>query len=117
MKLDLADFRDIEDRVEKYRNRLLQKTKTALLREKQYGFRKAVNAVFSQYKGQAIPLPALIALTLKDMAVTQDSYRKMTKGLLEYLRLPSNRNWLSITSGKNGGVRRIRDIPKKRVSL
>lgn len=68
-------------------------------------YRKAIRAVFAQYsKGIHIPLPALIALAMRDhLKVSADNWEKISEELTNHIRL-NRTGYLRVQSGKNGGV-------------
>lgn len=68
----------------------------------------AVHAVFDDYLGTAINIPALKSLALNKLnGITPDSFVEMSERVGEYVR--SNPEVFSVTKGPKGGVRRICD--------
>jgi hypothetical protein len=112
--LSVSEKKAIESKVDAYRERLTKKAKAAIAVAEANGVREIIDTIFNDHLGKAIPLPVLVALTIQRVNVTPQNYNQMSRDVERYIKLVTNRTWLRITSGKSGGVRRIKDIPKKK---
>lgn len=74
--------------------------------------RQAVNQVFDQYKGAAIPLPALVALITQKLTIPPGDEKATMKAIDAFIHAEASRGKLSIRSGRDGGIRRVKDHPK-----
>jgi hypothetical protein len=86
---------------------------------------EAVASIFEQYKGQALPMPAVSGMAAQKLNATPENYAVLTKRVSEYLRGNSQDPLLDksdlttslfvIARGPNGGCRLRADMPVKSV--
>lgn len=94
---------------------------------------EAVNAVFSQYKGATINMPALAGFAMQRLKMTPSNFATLEERIGDYVRENADRHekkdketgvitqvaepqrtrLFSIAKGKGGGVKRWSDIPVK----
>ena len=71
-------------------------------------YKAAIRRVFSKYPGARIASPALIAMAVQQMkGVKVADYRKITEDVGRHIRL-NHGGYLSVQSGKSGGVALIK---------
>jgi hypothetical protein len=72
----------------------------------------AVSAVFDKYKGEPVTLTALAAMALGVLNAAPTNYAQLESRVKQYVRDNAGEGGtLSISKGKNGGVRRLADQP------
>lgn len=72
---------------------------------------EAVHAVFDQYKGVNINMPALTNAVLSRMGATPSTFAVLSERTAEYVRENAGEGGaFKIAKGKGGGVRRVADI-------
>jgi hypothetical protein len=107
---DEAGELDVDGTMEKFQGVLLQyqaerETELATIGA-------AVNAVFDNFRGTAINMPALTTLTLQRLNCQPETCKALTARILDYVR--SNAGTVfQIAKGKGGGVSRISDAAAK----
>lgn len=69
----------------------------------------AVNAVFDQYKGAAVNLPALKSLALGKLNATHAQFALLSDRVGNYVK--ANPSLFEVKKGKGGGVSRLADKP------
>lgn len=74
------------------------------------GVSVAVHAVFEQYKGKTLAMPAAINYTVGVMGVPLDQYAETAEAIGEWIRHSPE---FKIAKGKGGGVSRICDAVEK----
>lgn len=75
---------------------------------------KAVHAVFDQYPGASINMPAITSLVLRSLGAEPANFKTLTEKVVEYLRNNSGEKGMAqfqIARGRNGGVKRWCDQP------
>ncbi len=75
----------------------------------------AVKAVFDQYKGVNLNMPAITSMALTRMNVQPENFKILTDKVQDYIRENAGTRasgaLFSIAKGKGGGVRRWSDCP------
>lgn len=73
----------------------------------------AVNAVFDQFLGQTIHMPALLSAATLELGGSPAEHKTHSKRLHQHIRGLHDRGVLQITKGKGGGVARVSDLPQE----
>lgn len=74
----------------------------------------AVHAVFDEYKGTRINMPALVTFSLQKLNVQPSNYNALGARVLEFVRTNSGEgDAFTIGKGKGGGCARVCDLPAK----
>lgn len=75
----------------------------------------AVHAVFDQYKGATLNMPALVSLSLQKLNVQAETYKALHERVVAFVHDNAGENGLfRISKGKGGGVVRVCDVPAKK---
>lgn len=69
----------------------------------------AVEAVFDQFPGQTLPMPALLNLSVAKIGGTPEQHKTLTNRVHAYVSGQCNKNTgrLEVSKGKGGGVLRL----------
>lgn len=71
-----------------------------------------VNAVFDQYRGANLNMPALTSMTLTRLNCQPEAFKVLTEKVQGYIRDRAGEGGaFTISKGKGGGVRRVADLP------
>lgn len=100
---------DTEATVAKFRSDLI--SHLASQRDQDNKIAVAVHAVFDQYKGARINLPALTNFTLTKLEANASNYPELTNAIRDYVKSNASEGGLFlINKGKGGGVIRLSDL-------
>lgn len=122
---------DLETNVQAFREAYLSYVAERGIEDEQIA--TAVDAVFDQYKGASINMPALAGFVLQRLNAQPENFTALEERVLDYVRRNADQSELkdketkavirqaeaprtrtfSIGKGKGGGVRRWSDVPVK----
>jgi hypothetical protein len=72
----------------------------------------AVNSVLDQHPGRAIPMPALLSLSVQELGMNPENFKVLSDRVHAYVKGQAEAQLLFVTKGKGGGVSRTAPAKK-----